>query len=527
MSVWDKFKKKLKKSELAKWLTEPRLGSGRSAQTATPQDDLTPEKLRSIIRRAENGDPAELFDLAKRAEQLNLHYQGVLRTRKLAVRKRDYHVKPASEEDRDIQIAAEVQDLLEQPRIREGTFALMDAIAKGVACGEIEWDFDARNSEGQTRWCPVNIVEVEQRWLVPDRVNPHVFRLRENGQDIDLVPGKFVLHFPRAMAGTPVETGLIQGIAWMNLFKSMCLKDLMLFLDIFSHPRRVGKYHSSATEEEKDALRDALISMGIDTASVIPQSTEVDVQSVNVTGHSELFSSVLEFFDHQISKVVLGQTGTTDVISGGGYASSKVHDEVRDDLAQADADALAMTIAEQIVHPYVLMNFGPHVRCPSITLVAEEDVPLDQFLTGVELMINNGGDVTEADVRERLRLKTPEEGQKLLTRPGSAVTSPEVPDDSQDRETAAAIRRRLAAADDQVNLDVDALISEGFGPEVMNPIFHPLVELIDSDASMKDVLDELDRLRADMDAGRFVDQLTEAQFFAHLAGLFGVEERRG
>ena len=54
-----------------------------------------------------------------------------------------------------------------------------------------------------------------------------------------------------------------------------------------------------------------------------------------VSGTHELYEKRSEYLDRQVSKVVLGQVGTTDAVAGG-FSGNKVHNEVREDIRDDD-----------------------------------------------------------------------------------------------------------------------------------------------------------------------------------------------
>ena len=70
------------------------------------------------------------------------------------------------------------------------------------------------------------------------------------------------------------------------------------------------------------------------------------------------FKDHAAYYDQAISKIVLGQTTTTDAISGG-HAVSQEHNEVRMDIANSDARQLAAVLNRDLIRPMVELNFGP------------------------------------------------------------------------------------------------------------------------------------------------------------------------
>lgn len=103
---------------------------------------LSPERLASILRDVRSGEcPAEYLELAQDMETRDLHYRSVLSTRKDAVCGLEIKVEPASDDERDIEIAKAVEDDI--IRNRQARFVplvrdMLDALAKGFSVCEID-----------------------------------------------------------------------------------------------------------------------------------------------------------------------------------------------------------------------------------------------------------------------------------------------------------------------------------------------------------------------------------------------------
>ncbi|WP_280955034.1 phage portal protein family protein [Paludibacterium denitrificans] len=91
----------------------------------------------------------------------------------------------------------------------------------------------------------------------------------------------------------------------------------------------------------------------------------------NKTASVDIYARLTEYFDKQTSKIVLGQTLATNTggsSGGGAYALGKVHNEVREDILDADVKQLVATLARDYVKPVVDLNLGPQQKYPAIRL---------------------------------------------------------------------------------------------------------------------------------------------------------------
>lgn len=414
-----------------------------------PSVGLTPERLASILREAEFGDPFLYLELAEEMEEKNLHYLAVLGTRKQAVAGLELIVRAASSSAEDQRAAATVRELLlgGALSIDSALVDILDAIGKGFSATEIIWDRSGRE------WFPRELKWRDPRWFMFDWISGNELLVRtlkeqavpgassaaasSDGQKTPhftgglagalrngiqpmtapLAPFKFITHFSRAKAGLPIRGGLARAAGWSYLFKNYILKDWVTFTEVFGQPLRVGKYHPGATEIDKQTLLRAVANIGTDAAAIIPESMIIEFTEARQGGSSELYLSFCEYLDAQVSKAVLGQTLTTEMPSAGGSrAAAEVHDAVRRDILAADARRLGETLGRDLVRPIVDLNLGPMRQYPKLVLGLPDDQDAKEFADIVGAMADRGLRVSQKAVLDKLGL--PEAA------PGDAILSP-------------------------------------------------------------------------------------------------------
>ena len=74
------------------------LGGVRSPLPGYPADGLNPLRLAQILREADAGDPLRYLELAEVIEERDLHYLGVLSTRKRSVAQIEISVEAGSDD---------------------------------------------------------------------------------------------------------------------------------------------------------------------------------------------------------------------------------------------------------------------------------------------------------------------------------------------------------------------------------------------------------------------------------------------
>ena len=89
---------------------------------------------------------------------------------------------------------------------------------------------------------------------------------------------------------------------------------------------------------------------------------------------ADVFQSLIDAMNAEISKAILGQTLTTEIGSTGSYAASQTHMSVRQDIIDSDKKIVEKTINQLIKWIYEL-NF-PNQDIPQFEMYEIEDVDL-------------------------------------------------------------------------------------------------------------------------------------------------------
>lgn len=425
----DQWGRPLRREVLTTEVAAPTLSGTRTPIAGYPADGLNPVRLADILREADQGEPLRYFELAEIIEERDLHYAGVLATRKRSVSQIDVTVEAASDDAEDVRRADLVRDWLKRDELADETFDILDAIGKQISFTEIIWD----TSAGQ--FWPARLEWRDPRWFTFDRRDLRTPLLRggESGSDQPSpLPGfKFITAQIKAKSGLPVRSGIARLAAWSWMFKAFTQRDWAIFSQTYGQPVRVGKYHSGATKEDKATLMRAVSNIAGDCAAIIPDSMLIEfVESGNVTAGSDLYERRADWLDRQISKLVLGQTNTTDAQAGGlGSGQADVHDGVRQDIETADCKSLSAVINRDVIRPWMDLEFGPPANplrggYPRVVIARPQREDLAQFTESVDRFVRLGLEVEQSEVRDKIGLSEPAAGAKIL-RP--IETAPVVP----------------------------------------------------------------------------------------------------
>ncbi len=487
----------------------PSLASVRQVVGGHPAQGLTPARLTGLLRDAEHGDAIAYLELAEEMEEKDLHYLSVLGTRKRAVAQLEITVESASDEKADVDNADLVRDWLRREELEDELFDILDAIGKGFSVTEIIWETSAR------QWWPALLKRRDQRWFEFDREDGETLYLRAAAGPEPLRPFKYVQHVSKAKSGIPIRGGIARAAAWAYLFKNYDLKDWVTYIEVHGQPLRVGKYHTGATEADKEVLLRAVANIGSDAAAIIPQNMLIEfVEAAKQGGATDLYEKLADWLDRQVSKAVLGQTLTTEV-SSGSLAAAKVHEDVRRDIMRSDARQLAATINRDLVRPLIDLNRGPQENYPRIVIGLPSNIDMKQYAEAVGQLVDRGMKVEQSVVRDKLGLPEPEPDADLLMPP--AQVAPEA-QPSLHHARPARVARHSA---DQIDRLVDEVSGEW--EEVIGPMVAPVRELLADAGSLEEARDRLAELIATMDTSALEDVLLRAGFPARLAGRLEVE----
>ncbi|PJK29323.1 DUF935 domain-containing protein [Minwuia thermotolerans] len=520
--ILDQYGRPIERGKLTEELAAPSLRSVRQVISDHPEAGLTPARLARLLLDAEQGEPTAYLELAEAMEEKYPHYAAVVGVRKRAVAGLELQVEAASDAADDVKAADLVREAVVRDGIEDELIDLLDGIAKGYAVAEIIWRQEAR------AWWPERLEWRDPRWFRPSIEDGTTLLLRDIAGDLPLAPFKFITHHARAKSGIPIRAGLARAAAWLYLFQNFGLKDWIVFAETFGHPIRIGRYDAGASAEDRKVLLNAVSAIGTDMAGIVPRSMEIELIEAKLAGNIDLFERLCAYLDQQASKLVLGQTATTDAIAGG-HAVGRVHDDVREDIRDADARQLCATLARDLVKPLVDLNLGPRRAYPRMRLVAPDDIPLDKRIDGLKTFVPMGLKVQMSEIRDMLGFADPDEGAELLVAPApQAVPPPGGTDDpAADPAETAARRDRLttaaatgAEADMLDNLAIAALESEGYDP-LSDLVADALGELAEAD-DFDDFERRLRRLVGGEPPDGAVERLGDILFQAKLAGRIGV-----
>lgn len=378
---------------------------------------------------------------------------------------------------------------------------LMDAILKGFAVGEIMWRIDGNNV------MPDRIIMRDQRRFRFDI--DYVLHLLTYSNMLvgeDLPPRKFVTHSFGAKDGSPYGLGLGSRLYWYVFFKRQDIGFWLAFLDKYGMPTAVGKYPPQSDEAIKQKLLDALTAIAQDTAIIIPEGMMAELLETN-SGENQGYEKLVRYLDEQISEIVLGETLTTNIGSVGSMAAAGVHNDVRLELTQADAELLAASLNRTLIPWIVDLNL-PGAPYPKIRWEVQQPEDLSARADRDTKIYGLG-------FKPTLRYVTETYGdgweERDMTPPAPAPGEENDPDASprfaepalhSPAATVAAFAERLSRA---AQPTVEAMAQR-------------VRDLLEQSASLEEARDSLIALYPEIDAGKLAQAMVQAVAASDLAG---------
>lgn len=498
---------------MVKPFATPQAGGVRQVFSGHPADGMTPVRLAGILRAAAQGEPEAYFELAEDIEERDPHYLSVLATRRRSVAQLPITVKAASDSAEHKKHAAYVQSWIDDGVLRAALFDLLDAIGKGVSVLEVDWQYRMGDM------LPRELIWRTQRWFTFDQADGETLLLREGVSGVPLPAHKFMVHRHKSKSGLTIRSGLARVAMWSWMFKSFTVKDWAIFCQNYGQPIRIGKYGRGATEAEKDVLWRAVSGIAGDCAAIIPREMLIEFHEVGSKSSStDMYERRADWLDRQVSKLVLGQTTTTDAISGG-HSVSQEHRLVQEDIERDDAGVATATVNQQVIPNIVAFKFGPQDRYPHVRIGRPDEVPLGEFADAFSKLAPLGLTAEEGYLRDRMGIPAPKPDAILVGGRAALPKPDEEPDAPKDKSAHAALDRLFATAHAAERKSEVEILAERLEREAADAMDGLLDEVRAQLMQARDLHDAARRLAAlDLSPDALADAMARGMVLAHLAG---------
>lgn len=470
--------------------------------------NLSPTVLASILNDIKCGYiPKEYLEVASDIELKDTHYRSVLNTRKLAVTSLDIKVIATSDDEKNLEIAKAVErDIVknETAGIYSLIFDMLDAIAKGFSVNEIIWE--SKNNVWRPREYKFRYAGFFRYDNLGEKlklIDPYTSEL------YDLPENKFIIHQPKNHSGAQILSGLAIPCLFYFMLKYYDITSWAAFIDRFGYPLRLGKYSPKATEDDINTLRRAVASIGSDFGAVIPESAILEIiESKTTQSTSDTYEKLAQFVNKEISKLVLGQTMTSE--EGASYSQAQVHNEVRGDIAKSDIRQIMETLNSQLIVPYCKFNFGELETYPKLELFKPDIDNIELIINAVANLSDKGLKVKASEIRAKLGLSEPAEDDEVV---GGRV----IYDNNANADLNNIIYNHRPTMNTALNNASNVAIDNDY-IEIENDIVETLKKVFDKCESFDEIKNEIEKLSLNWDSSKIAEIMASAFFMARAKG---------
>lgn len=364
--------------------------------------------------------------------------------------------------------------------------------------------------------------ELQQKpfeWFEPRRDGPlvyyphdqhSVFRSRGLGEEVDQTY-KFFLTRHQGDYRQPYGVPMLSRLYWPWFFRSNGWQFYGRFLERHGSPLMFGN-----TLGDVDGMADALARMV--NSGVAAFGAEDKVSSITAGNAGAAFDAFVSATDKRIQKVVLGQTGTTDLKGAGAYAAVQTLDGVRRDKLHSDIRMCSPTM-QRIVQALIGLNkmAGRIPQDAKYAYVLDAGKGLSKDRAERDAILKEKGIVhfTEKYVMDRYDF---EEGDVVI--PGPVAPALPVPAFSAGQMQFTAGRRRFTPEQEDLETLIDNTLRQTQSPIPVDQF----KAVIEASSSAEDMLERLGALLEGLDNASQRELVEKALFAADVMG-YGASEQ--
>lgn len=444
------------------------------------------------------------------------HTAACTRSRKAGVTSLEWMLEHDDTDDK----AVIVQERLGKLKLYNLIENLLDAPLYGMQPCEVLWEV----SDGML--LPKEITAKPADWFIFGSDGALRLRTRENALDgVELPPFRFLVARHNHSYFNPYGESILSSIWWAQFFKRNVQRFWNTFTEKFGTPF-VSVTHPYGNDAAKvDALVDSVVEMVQDAVIALPQGAEATIQSVTTTANADMYKEFVSFCNAEISKAILGQTLSTEMsATGGSYAATKAHLDVRADIVESDKRLVQETINELIQWIYEL-NFGDTTAAPVFVLYEESEVD-KRLAERDKILFDSGIRFTKTYISKSYGLEDNDfELAEAIPTPTAEVDSVQQP--------AAPVVADFAAQTidaDTVQAAIESVVAKTSSAEYRQQamdVITPIAKLVKNATSFEQVQKGLIRTFGDMDTKRFSARLGTQVAVTGALGAKTIEDEAG
>ena len=486
------------------------------------QPTWTVAQVRQSLLSHELGDfssSAQLVDAMGRDDRMT----AVLETRIKALLGVPFEVMASDlESELSVNIAADIErkwwDIISEDELAE---LMRWRIMLGFALCSLEWELKANY------WCPKVKVWNPQFVYHQQNLDQWWLLTKEQGEVlIEPGNGKWMLI---GRGRRPYMDGAVRSLSIPWLIRQFAMRDWARYSERHGMPLVKAMVPAAVDAPEKEEFFDDVRALSTETTVLLPTNVTgngdgFDIELLEATDKSwEGFERLITSCNVSMSVNLLGQNLTTEV-QGGSYAAAKVHDRIRSDYLEGDAEELSTALRDQVLKPMVGFSYVEDVDAmtpwPKWQTEPDEDqrIKAETFKITTEALghLKTAG-YTVGDVKQL---------EQHLGFDLVPVESP-VPDemvDSQQLASGASAKSARGFVEGVLYADAVTDSAARAGVKALAPDLGKLVRIIETAEDYPSMREKLADAYGDIDPEDFARVMEKALILTELAGRYAVNK---
>jgi len=403
---------------------------------------ISMDRIEVALQSAQQGNMQDLTDLSRETIDVDPHLAAVLQKRFGAVSTLPWEIRPASgvgiDKEKALFYAAVVREQIHmlsdfQQFLEQMAWALFD----GRCAHEIHWRDVSQYQDN--KFGPVRRAINTLGWIHPRRLcfGPHrELQVVDESQHIggtfakvglSLDPDnlyanklfrKFITWTPQRFGEYPEREGLAPRCLYWSFFKRFGQRERMILMELFGKPWRIIEVDedSGAGDKDLESADEVADALGASYTARMPRGTHLKVEQPGDTA-GMVHKDVIEEADSQISKLVLGQTATTDEVPAGiNNPQALVMQSEQFMIRTRDAASLSGRVEYGLTDAIIAANYGEGEIDHAPHFVLRADLPPDRKteLERLQMAEKAGLEIALDEAYEVSGFRRPEEDETVI-----------------------------------------------------------------------------------------------------------------
>lgn len=353
------------------------------------------------------------------------------RTRRHQMLSYGWTVEPASSEDKDKEVAEFVKYVLEhieteilEESLRSLMYAIRDEFVALQIVPKIYKKGPWAGKAGLFWLKPINRASLnpvlENRRLKEFKIGQQVYPAEQ-----------FLIYKHEPNAKNPMGTSLFKALLWYDWFYKNGMKYWSVYLERFGMPIAVVKYGDNLKQDDKDAVKAAVLNMNAGYSISVPKNTDIDLLKAMASGKTG-YENYIKHCGDMAAKLMLGQNLATGVSDNATRAQAVIHDKTKSEYSTVDGQGIEGSVNRQVIPLLVHWNF-PERDAPKFVIIKDPPEDLDKTAKRVEIALDKGLAVKEDEAYGGFGLTVPQTGDKVVTFQTKVEETPPTPPEGEEQ----------------------------------------------------------------------------------------------